>query len=119
MTKLARLVLMLLLVASWAVAQSAPADDKGKADSSAAAEHKHGEQAAMSCACCKDMAKKDGMKADNKDAAKSEAKSEGMTAGGGMGCCAKMGKDGAGGMSCGSKKDDAAKTETLPAEKMK
>ena len=105
MTKFARLVLMLFLVASWAAAQSAApaaADDKGKADSSAAAEHKHGEPAAMSCACCKDMAKKDGMKAD------------------GMDCCAKMGKDkdaAGGGMSCG-KKDDAAKAAT-PEQKMK
>ena len=105
------------------------ADEKGKKDSSMAAEQKK----EMSCGCCKNMmAKKDGMKADNKDAmkdgdkdgAKSEAKSEapkpeGMKAGGGMGCCASMGKDAAGGgMSCGQK-NDAAKSETLPAEKMK
>jgi hypothetical protein len=135
MMKLARLIVIMFLVASWAVAQSAApaaADDKGKKDASATAEHKHGEQAAMSCGCCKDMAKKDGMKADAKDAskagdkdagkseAKSEAKSEGGMMAGGMDCCAKMGKDkeaAGGGMSCG-KKDDAAKAET-PEQKMK
>lgn len=131
MTKLVRLVLMLSLVAGWAAAQSgttAAADDKGKKDSSAAAEHKHGEQAAMSCGCCKEMAKKDGMKAEtkdaskagDKDAAKSEAKPEGGMMAGGMDCCAKMDKDkgaAGGGMSCG-KKDDAAKAETTE-QKMK
>ena len=100
------------------------ADEKGKKDSPAAAEPKK----EMSCGCCKDMAKKDSMKcgaqdapkADEKGAAKSEAKSEGgAMAGGGMSCCAKMGKDAAGGMSCGGKKDDTAKSETLPGEKMK
>jgi len=133
MMKLARLVLMLFLVAGWAAAQcGAPAtaapdktNDKGKEASSAAAEHKDGEHKAMSCGCCKDMAKKDGMKAETKDAPKAgdkdAAKSEGGMMAGGMDCCAKMGKDkdaAGGGMSCG-KKDDAAKTETLPAEKMK
>jgi hypothetical protein len=135
--KIARTILMVVLMAGWAAAQCGHAmgsDDKGKQGS---ADHK------MSCCCCgKDMAKggmrcgaKDAPKADEKGAAKSEAKSEdGRMAGGmgccakmnknkdaagAMGCCAKMGKDGAAGMSCGAKKDDAAKTETLPAEKMK
>jgi hypothetical protein len=83
MTKFARLVLVLFLVASWAAAQSAApaaADDKSTKDAPAAAEHKHGDAAAMSCPCCKDMAKKG---AENKDGMKAEA----------MDCCAKMGKD--------------------------
>jgi len=113
MMKLARLVLMMFLVAGWAAAQcggqAMGSDEKGKKDSSAAAEHKHGE--GMSCCCCKDMAKK----AADKDAAKSEAKSEGGMMAGGMGCCAKMGKD-AGGMKCGGGSD--AKPAT-PEQKMK
>jgi hypothetical protein len=136
--KLARLVLMLFLVAGWAAAQSgapAAADDKGKKDSAAAAEPKDGEHAGMSCGCCKDMAKKDAdnkdamqagakdaSKAGDKDAAKSEAKSEGGMMAGGMGCCAKMGKDkdaAGGGMSCGGGKKDDSKSGTLPEEKMK
>ena len=135
--KLARLVLMMFLVAGWASAQagaqatSAPdnSNDKGKQDS-AAAEHKHGEGKAMSCGCCKDMAKKDGMKSEakdaskaaDKDAAKSEAKSEGGMMAGGMDCCAKMGKDkdaAGGGMSCGGDKKDDAKSGALPEEKVK
>ena len=128
--KLARLVLVMFLVAGWAEmqcsAQTTAADDKGKKDSSATAEHKDGEHKEMSCGCCKNMGKKDadhqdamgddkdGSMAGDKDAAKSEAKAEG-----GMGCCSKMGKDkdatGGGGMSCG-KKDDKAGT---PEQKMK
>ena len=133
--KLARLALMLFLMASWAAAQSgapAAADDKGKADSAATADHKHGEPAAMSCGCCKDMAKKDAAKPamdccakmnQDKDAAggMSCAKmGKDKDAAAGMGCCAKMDKDkdaSAGGMSCG-KKDDAAKPAT-PEQKMK
>ena len=102
MTKLARMVLMLLLVAGWAAAQSAaPASsaDTGKKDSTAAAEHQH-----MSCCCCKNMS--------HKDAAKSEAKAEG-----GMACCAKMGKDVAGGMKCGGGSE--SKSEAMPEPKMK
>jgi hypothetical protein len=144
MMKLARLVLMLFLVAGWAAAQcgapatAAPdkANDKGKKDSAAAAEHKDGEHKEMSCGCCKNMGKKDadakdGMKAGtkdaskagDKDAAKSEAKSEGGMMAGGMDCCAKMGKDkdaSGGGMKCGGgKKDDGSKSGTLPEQKMK
>ena len=115
MMKLARLVLMLFLVAGWAVAQSgAPASsgDTGKKDSSAAAEHK-----GMSCCCCKNMSHKD---ADHKDAAKSEAKSEGGMMAGGMGCCASMGKDkdkAGAGMKCGGGSD--SKSEAMPEQKMK
>ena len=106
MMKLARLVLMLFLVAGWAAAQSAPASsaDTDKKDSTAVAEHKE-----MSCCCCKNMSHKD---ANHKDAAKSEAKAEG-----GMGCCAKMGKDAAGGMKCGGGSD--SKSEAMPEQKMK
>jgi len=138
MMKLARLVLMVFLVAGWAPAQAgAPAtaapdkaNDKGKTDSSAAAEHKDAEHKGMSCGCCKDMGKKDAakdaMKAGNKDASKAgdkaAAKSEGGMMAGGMACCAKMGKDKdavGGGMSCGGKKDDDSKSGTLPEQKMK
>ena len=124
--KLARLVLVLFLAAGWAAAQcGAPAttsDDKSKKDSSATAEHKDGEHKEMSCGCCKNMGKKDAMKADNKDAsksadkdaAKSEAKSEGGMMAGGMGCCGK--KEG-GGMSCGGGSE--TKSEMLPDQKMK
>lgn len=146
MMKLARLVLMLFLVAGWAAAQcgapatAAPdkANDKGKKDSSATAEHKDGEHKEMSCGCCKNMGKKDAdnkdaMKADmkagtkdaskagDKDAAKSEAKSGGGMMAGGMNCCAKMGKDkdtAGGGMSCGGGKKDDSKSGTLPEQKM-
>ena len=130
--KLARLVLMLFLVAGWAAAQcGAPAmgsDEKGKKDSPAAAEEK-----GMSCGCCKNMVKKDGdhkdaaAPASDKEAAKSEAKSEDAksegpksegTMAGGMGCCASMGKDKAGaGMKCGGGSE--IKSETLPDQKMK
>ena len=130
MMRLVRLVLMMFLVAGWAAAQcggqATASGDKSKKDSPTAAEKKE-----MSCGCCKDMGKKDAehkdaMKADHKDAskagdkdaAKSEAKSEG-----GMGCCAKMGKDkdaSGGGMKCGGgKKDDGSKSGTLPEQKMK
>lgn len=130
--KLARLVLMMFVVAGWAGAQcggqATAAGDKGK-DSSAAAEKKE-----MSCGCCKDMGKKDadskeaaksGNKdaslAGDKDAAKSEAKAEGGIMASGMACCAKMGKDkdkdaSGGGMSCGKKDDAKAGT---PEQKMK
>ena len=131
--KLARLVLVLFLAAGWAAArcgaQTTTSDDKSKKDSSATAEHKDGEHKEMSCGCCKNMGKKDAMKADNKDAsksadkdaAKSEAKSEGGMMAGGMGCCASMGKDKAGGgMSCGGgKKAEDSKSGTLPDQKMK
>ena len=133
MMKLARLVLMMFLVAGWTAAQSgAPASsaDTGKKDSAAAAEHK-----GMSCGCCKNMAKqdaghkdaaksadKDAAESGDKDAAKSEAKSEGAKSegmmAGGMGCCAGMGKDKAGaGMKCGGGSD--SKSEALPDQKMK
>lgn len=115
MMKLARLVLMLFLVAGWAAAQcgaqTTAAGDKGKKDAAA-----------------KDAMKadtKDASKAGEKDAAKSEAKSDGGMMAGGMGCCAKMGKDkdkdaAGGGMSCGGgKKDEDAESGTLPEQKMK
>ena len=107
MTKLARMVLMLLLVAGWAAAQSAaPASsaDTGKKDSTATAEHKQ-----MSCCCCQNMSHKH---AEHKDTAKSEGKSEDGTMAGGMACCAKMGKDAAGGMKCGGGSE--SKSEAMP-----
>lgn len=124
--KLVRMVLMLFLLAGWAAAQCgghAMGDEKGKKDS-ASAEHK-----AMCCCCCKNMSKHDA-KAGDKDAAKPEAKSEGGTMAGGMGCCATMskGKDAAGGgMSCcanmagGAMKcgGSATKSEGMPEQKMK
>ena len=120
MMKLARLALMLFLVAGWAAAQcggqAMATDDKGKKDS-ATAEHK-----AMSCCCCKHMGKhdadsKDASQAGDKDAAKSQAKSGGGMMAGGMACCAKMGKDAAGGIKCGG--GSQSKSEAMPEQKMK
>ena len=130
--KLARLILMLFLVAGWSAAQCGPpamgSDEKGKKDSAAAAEPKE-----MSCGCCKNMGKKgadnkDAAKADNKDAAKSSekdvaksegkseaAKSEGGMMAGGMGCCG-GGKMGGSAMKCGGGSDSKAET---PEQKMK
>ena len=116
MMRFARTVLMLLLMTGWAAAQcgghAMGSDEKGKKDSATA-----GHQA-MSCCCCKNMgkdaAKTGAAKAGDKDAAKSEAKSEDGMMAGGMACCAKMGKDG-GGMKCGG---SDSKAET-PEQKMK
>ena len=109
MMKLARLVLMLFLMTAWAAAQTGAPASTDKKDSPAPAGKN-----AMSCCCCQHMAH-----AADKDAAKSEAKSEGGMMAGGMGCCAKMGQDkgAAGGMSCG-KNDDSPKADT-PEQKMK
>ena len=137
--KLARLVLMLFLAVGWTAAQcggqAAAAGDKDKKDSAATTAHKDGEHKGMSCGCCKNMGMKDADKKDaaapasDKDAAKSEAKSEGAKSegpksegmmAGGMGCCASMGKDkdkAAAGMKCGGSSD--SKSETLPEQKMK
>jgi hypothetical protein len=97
MMKLARLVLMLFLVAGWAAAQSGTtaATEKSTKDSAA-------KPMAMSCGCCKDMANKDGVKAGAMGCCAKMAKDK--DAAGGMGCCAKMakGKDAAG-MACCAK----------------